>query len=134
MFEKSLQSSLKKIFDLDKVTYDSPSESLEQECIFIQVESSRNSIVDGRQIAKVTGKIKVYAQSEKLPYGYFSKKINGADPQLTYGFYFYDFEENKLGTNNLCERSISFVYFFDSQFDPDVGTLNELQFNEEQYQ
>lgn len=126
MFEATLKAAVKQIFDFDKVTYDAVSEDQEQEVLFIEVESSRNSIKDGLQTAKVTGKLRAFANSDKLPFGYFSKKIQEADVSLTYPFFFYEFEESSQGFRNIVERSLSFVYFFDSQYNPELGTISSI--------
>lgn len=123
MFEKSLSESLKNIFDVRDVSFNLPSSPHEQECLFIQVENSVNSFKAGRAIAKVTGKISLYANAEKLPFGYFSKKIESASKELTMPFFFFDFEENTLAYLNICERSLSFIYFFDSQYNPNIGQI-----------
>src|SRR5688572_6573931 len=124
MFEKSLEDKLKKIFDLDKVTYDRPSESQEQEAVFIQVENANCRVKDGRQLARVTGTLRVFARSEHLPYGYFAKKISEADASLTKNFFFYDFEENAGTYRDIVERSLGFLFLFDSQHDPEMGEIN----------
>lgn len=126
MFEKRLADKLRRIFDIEKVTYDRSGESREQEAIFIEVESSRNRIKDAREIAKVTGALHVFAPSEKLKYGYFSKAIADADPADTKDIYFYEFEEN-LGTyRNIVERKLQFIYLYDSQYDPNIGELTSV--------
>ncbi len=126
MFKVSLSEKLQRIFDLDKVSFDQPGESQEQECTFVVVENALTKIMDARQVARVTGKIHVFAQVEKLPYGYFAKRIAAADPGDTKDFFFYGFDENKGTFRNIAERTMSFVYLFDSQFDPAIGILNEL--------
>ena len=135
MFKKSLQTKLENIFDLERTTFDAPSESQEQECAFIEIDSSKNSIRDGREVAKVTGKIKVFGNSGHLPYGYFSKKISAAKVADTMGLFFYDIEMNagvipsmtSAGTVlNIVERTVSFVYLYDAQYDPEHGSLTTL--------
>lgn len=126
MFRVTLQAQLKRIFDFDKVTFDLPSESQEQEGVFVQVESARWRIKDAKQIARVTGTIRVFANQDKLSYGYFNKKISEADADDTRNLFFFDFEENKGTFRNIVERSMGFLYLFDSQYDPSIGTLNEI--------
>jgi hypothetical protein len=126
MFEKSLQEKFKSIFDLKKITYALPSESQEQECLFIQVDRSRNTIKDGKQIALVEGKLRVFGNSEKIPFGYFSKCIQRSSPDLTKDLFFFDFEENAGTYQNIVERSLSFIYFFNSQYDPALGTITSI--------
>lgn len=126
MFEKQLAAQLKRIFDLDKVSFDRPGQSQEQEAVFVEIESARARVKDKRQIARVTGTLRIFAQAEKLPYGYITKAIAAADPADTRGLFFYNFEENKGTFRNIAERSAQFLYLFDSQFDPNVGTLNQV--------
>lgn len=126
MFEKTMLAQLKRIFDLDKVTFDRPGESQEQEAAFVEVEKAQCRVKDARQIARVTGKLHVFAQLDKMPYGYFSKCIAEAPAEDTSSFYFYDFEENKGTFRNIVERSLGFIYLFDSQYDPAIGTLNQI--------
>lgn len=126
MFESELLDKIKTIFDFKKVTYARPGDSQEQEGVFIDIKSARCKIVEKRQIAAVTGTIYVFGNSEKLPYGYFAKKISAADASLTKDLFFFDFEENKGIIQNIAERSVSFHFLFDSQYDPNIGTLNQV--------
>lgn len=126
MFEATLLSQLKRIFDLDKVTFDKPGESREQECAFVDVSKATTKVLDARQLARVTATLTVFAQVEKLPYGYFTKMIDAAAIADSRCFFFYDLEENKGTYRNISERSVSFVYFFDSQYDPAIGTITEI--------
>ncbi len=127
MFESSLKAKLKKIFDMKKVTYDHSGKDFEQECIFIEVESCKSTIKDALQIAEVRGKLKVFATNDKLPYGYFNKKIAQADNTDTKDLFFYEIEDNSGYYGNLVERSMSFVYFFSSQHNPNLGTITSIQ-------
>lgn len=130
MFEESLKYIIKEILDIDKVVYDKPGDSQEQECVFIIIDNSRNKITDKKQRAKVTGTIRVFAELEKLPYGYFSKKIAEAPNNLTRNLFFYDFEDNVGTFGNIVERSASFVYLFNSQFDPSLGNIERVTIEE----
>jgi len=127
MFEKSLSEKLMKIFDINKVSYSLPSESREQECIFIEVDSAKSNVKDKIFTSKVTGKIRVFANEDKLPYGYFSKKIAEADAADTKDFFFYNFEENAGTIQNITERNLGFIYLYSSQYDPSVGSITSLE-------
>lgn len=126
MFEPSLKAKLTRIFGLDKVTFDTPGESQEQEGMFISVDSAKMRIRDKRQIARVTGTIRVFASLDKMPFGFFSKSLANAAADDVKGLFFYDFEENKGTFRNIAERSMGFIYLFDSQYDPNLGILNEI--------
>lgn len=130
MFEKSLEDKLKRIFQFNKVSYDTPSDIKEQECLFVRIDKAIPSIKDKMELCKVMGKLQVFANSDKLPYGYFLKCISKAQPDDVRDFFFYDMEENVGYYRNLDERSVSFVYFFNSQFDPDVGSITSITFSE----
>lgn len=135
MFESTLEQKLKTIFEVKKVTYAEPSPMGEQECIFVEVTDSLNSIKDGRAKAKVTGTITMIGQGEKLPFGFFSKQIAKAKRELTADLFFYDFEQNTKRFQNIVQRTCGFVYFFDAAYDPDQGTITDVEltvdFNEE---
>lgn len=126
MFEKDLSAKLKRIFDLDKVSYDHVSATQEQECLFIQITTSKNRVKDGRFTGRVQGKLNVFANLDKLPYGYFSKCIDEAEVADIDDFFFFDFEENAGTIDNITERTLSFIYLFDMQYNPNRGELTSL--------
>ncbi len=127
MFEAQLKSQLKNLFGLSKVTYDQVSDATrEQEGVFIEIDKANVRLIDARQIAHVTGQIRVFAQAEKMPYGFLSKRLAEASAADLRGLFFHDFEENKGSFMNIHERAFGFVYLFDSQYDPAVGTLTEI--------
>lgn len=126
MFEKALEQNLRSIFGIKKITFDAPSESNEQDVLFIEISVSNNTIKDGEQIARVAGKLTMFSQNDKLPFGFFSKKIHEAKTSWTKPFFFHDMEENSNRYANICERRVGFVYFFNSQYDPDLGTMNSI--------
>jgi len=132
MFEKALAEKFKTIFDFKKVRYDRPSEETpEQQVLFIQVDEPRCTIKAGKQVARVAGQATVIAEAEQLPFGYFAKRIAKADKDLTDDFFFFDIDQNTRTYMNLVQRSFSFVFFFNSQYDPEVGIINEIQFEEQ---
>lgn len=126
MFEKELGDKFKRIFQMKKYLYDVPSDSQEQECLFINVISSKNQVKDGRVTGKVTGKILVFCNPEKLPYGYFTKCVVEADIADTKDLFFYEFEDNAGMASGISERSMSFIYLFDQQYNPNIGELTSL--------
>lgn len=126
MFEKALEENLRGIFHVKKITFDAPSESNEQDVLFVQIAVSNSTIKDGAQIARVTGTLQMFSQNTKLPYGFFAKKLKEAKVSWTKPFFFFDFEENSNRYRDICERTASFVYFFNSQYDPDLGTINSI--------
>lgn len=125
MFERILSDRLEKIFGLKKITFDRPGESQEQEAAFVEISNVRARISDGRQKAQVHGRMRVFAQLEKLPFGYLSKRIADADADDKADFFFGN-EENHGTFRNIAERSMEFVFLFDSQYDPAIGTLTSI--------
>jgi hypothetical protein len=130
VFEEALAQKFKTIFDVSKVRYDLPGESQEQETLFVEVELSRNRIRDGEFIARVQGKASIFAPADKLPFGYFTRCIE-AHPDETKDLFFSDIEGNSRVFGNIVQRGFSFVYFFHSQYDPELGTLNSIEFEVE---
>lgn len=132
MVENVLSEKLKKIFRVKKVSFDDPGEAGEQECLFINVENAVNSVRDKVIKQKVVGTLTMFGTNQKLPFGYFSKCIQEADPADTKDFHFHDFETNTRRFKDKVQRGLSFVYFFSSQYDPEKGTLNEIEFTTEE--
>ena len=134
MFERALLTDMQKIFAVKKATLDAFSpEAPEQECLFINVQSSRNSFKDGRVYARVTGTASMFGPNDKLTFGFFSKRIMQAglaDPNLTKPFFFSDMDETSQNIQNIVQRSFSFVYFFNGQYDPDIGTITSIELSE----
>lgn len=125
MFEKALQETFERIFDFKKVSYQAPGESREQECLFVEVELCRPHVYDGGTRARVEGKASIYVEGDKLPFGYFQKCIDAhkADAKK---IFFFNIEENARLYQNIVQRGFSFVYFFDSQYDPALGSITSI--------
>lgn len=126
--EDVLQQRLKEIFKVSKVVFDSPGESQEQGCLFIEVETARTKVKEGREVSTVTGNAIMFGQNDKLTIGFFSKAIDKAPAALKKPFFFYDFEENTKRFRNLVQRSLSFTFFFDTQYDPATGSIETVNF------
>jgi len=125
MFEKNLKERVERIFGISKVTFDRPSESRDQQAIFIDVKNAASKIVDARQISKVEGQMICFANSEKIPFGYFAKRISQADPDDTKDIFFGP-EENLGVIGNIAERKFDFLFLFDSQYDPSIGSITSI--------
>lgn len=136
MFEKTLEEKFKSIFQVDKVTYDSwdpKDESIrEQKCLFIEITSCLPTFSDKVQKALVVGKATMVARNAEFPYGFFGKAIDNAADSLTKDLFFYDFEENQPRFRDVSVRGFSFQYFFNSQYDPDLGTIESVELTVEE--
>lgn len=126
MFEKDLQDKLRRIFRIERVTFDTPSETNEQEGIFIRIDTARNKIHNKKQTAKAQGAIRIYANNEKMPFGYLTKMLEMAAPADKRDIVFTALEENVGTYRNLVERSASFIYFFSGEYNPTVGHLEQV--------
>lgn len=132
MFETALIEKFNRIFDmkvsldLSKIKFSDVGYSGEQDCIFVEVNSSYNQISTGRARAKIVATAKVFANADKLPFGYFSKKLAAAKVGDLNDIFFYNFEDNSNLFLNVVQRTFSFVYFFDSQYNPALGTINPV--------
>lgn len=131
MFEKEMADKFKRIFGVTKVTFDIPSEAQEQDCLFVEVEDSKNSVKDGKMHSMVTGNATIFGMASKIPFGFFSKAIAEAELADVKDFFFFDFEKNTRTYRNIVQRQFSFIYFFDGQYDPDTGSITSVEFIEE---
>lgn len=112
-------------------TFNIQSDEDEQDRIFIEVTLCRPRVSGrdgGRENAKVIGDLIVTSQDQKFSYGYFTKCIEKANPELTRPLFFYDVDAvvSSEGVMNVHERRTSFVFLYDSQFDPDKGEMTSL--------
>lgn len=126
MFKAELSEKFEQIFKVKKVSYDLPGESREQECLFVNIETCRTSVKDGRVKSMITGSAYMVAQNDKLPFGFYMKAIKQADLTLTKDLFFYDIESNTQRFRNIAQLGFSFTYFFDSQYDPAIGSITSV--------
>lgn len=129
MFEKELADKFKAIFDVKDVSYDNPGESQEQEKLWVSVETPKFTFADKKVKAIVTGSAIMFGRNDALTFGYLSQCISKASNALTKDLFFSDFESNTLRFRDKVQRGFNFTYFFNSQFDPDVGTIESVTIN-----
>ena len=127
MVEKQLSEKFARIFDLKRVSFNDPGEAQEQDVLFVDMESSKYFVKDGRATGRATGKCHVFTQWDRMPVGYFAQKIAAADKDDTKDFFFFNVEESIKKHENLVERTFSFTYFFSNQYDPNIGTITSIQ-------
>lgn len=130
MFRKDLREKLNKIFGLRKTTFDDYSDHYEQDTLFIEVVDSRSKITGSKIRHRVTGSLIVFSQVEKMPYGFFLKRIEQADENLKRDFFFFDIDNDIVSSParfmNLHERRVSFSYSATEQYDPNKGSITSL--------
>lgn len=136
MFRKELEKRLKNIFGFRKISFDAPSESFEQDTLFVDISEVRTNAAPGKASAYVRGSLSVFSQNDKLPYGYFNKRLQTASASLTKSLFFYDIDTNVLNSparmQNISERRTSFVFLYSEQYDPNRGQLTQVNYSEEQ--
>lgn len=134
MFRKELKRRFELIFGVKKTTFDAPSESYEQDTLFISIENAKTSVGSNTQRAYVNGAITLFSQDDRLPYGFFKKRIEQADKSLTKQLFFeteIDDNQSPARLVNIHERRCNFVFLYDSQYDPSQGALTDLELNME---
>lgn len=132
MFEKELIEKFKRIFGVEAVTMAQPVGSTEQEKLFVEVENPKMRVSPPVAVARVTGTASMFGNGEKLPFGFFAKRIAQADHADIKDFFFSDMEQNTKMMGNLVQRSFSFVYFFRGQYDPDQGKIETVDLTVEE--
>lgn len=126
MFEQELSDKMKAIFKVKEVSYDAPGDAREQDKLWLEIEQPKFTFNDKKAKAIVTGKGSIFGRNEDITFGFISQSISTADKSLTKDLFFTDFESNNLRFRDIVERSFSFTYFFNSQFDPDIGTITSV--------
>ena len=136
MFRNEMMDKISQIFGLRKTTFDAPSVnpntgSFEQDTMFIEVTESNARVTEGIAYAKVLGSLVVFSQMDKMPFGFFNKRIQQADPSLTKDFFFFDIDLNPAQSparfQNITERRVRFVYLYKAQYDPEHGSLTSVE-------
>jgi hypothetical protein len=136
VFRAELQAKLQSIFGLRKTTFDAPSVnstngSFEQDTLFIEVNECNSRVTEGRAYAKVIGSLVVFSQMDKMPFGYFNKKIQQASHADTKDLFFFDIDLNPASSparlQNITERRVRFVYLYSAQYDPAHGSITSLE-------
>ncbi len=131
MFETSLKSKLVTIFGVPKATFDMVSESREHNCLFISVDRAITWQSFNKATAEVRGSIALYMDSNKLPFGFFMRRLKDADPADHKDLFFFNMDQNEKYFGNLVERSCEFVYFYNAEYNDDFGELTSVTFEDE---
>jgi hypothetical protein len=132
MDKDDFKKRIARIFGIDQVTFNAPGETLEQEKVFVRINQVKSHYKDGTWISRATGDLLFYANMDKLPFGYFQRKIAEADPLDSKDFFFFDLEQSQPIFQNIGEFSLSFIYFFNGQYHPDKGIIQSIVISEGQ--
>jgi hypothetical protein len=137
MFKADLLSKFQRVFGVNKTTFDAPDYAApEQDSLFIEISDvkPRMSGKDGgRATCVVAGAAIIFSQSNRLPFGFFAKRVEQADIADTKNFIFereVDVANSPARVMNLHERRMGFTFLFDTQYDPDRGELTSVTFTE----
>ncbi len=130
MFRAELATKLDHIFGMN-ATYLAPSDSMEQDVLFIEINECTSRITEGKAYAKVLGSLIVFSQLDKLPFGFFNKKIQQANHASTKDLFFFDIDLNPANSpariQNIMERRLRFVYLYNAQYDPNNGAITSIE-------
>lgn len=124
--ENQLKEDLAIIFKPEKVTFGQPSDIKEQQVLFINIEKSDVRYKKKLKRYKVEGKLTMFAQSEKMPGDYYSTHVYEMPKALQARFFFSEFDANTKYYQNLVQRDVSFIYFYETQYDPDTGEITSV--------
>lgn len=136
MFQSELLEKLESIFGIKKVTFLAPSESFEQDTLFVEIESAKSRASKGKKVySKVTGSLSVFAREGRLPFGFFTKRIEQADAELVKDFFFFDLDVNVLNSparvQDISEIRGKFVFLYSAEYDPNQGSLTSIELGDE---
>ncbi len=134
MFRKDLKEKFHKIFGFSKTTFDAPSDSFEQDTLFIEIDECFVKATQGREIAKITGTLTTFSKQNAMTYGFMNKKISQAEASLTKDLFIFEVDQD-IATSparlqNLSERRTKFLYLYSGQYDPNQGQLVAIKLDE----
>ncbi len=131
-----MKEKLSAIFGMRKTTFDAPSDNssdgtFEQDTLFVEINECTSRMTEGRAYARVEGSLVVFSQMDKMPFGFFAKKIQQADRTMSKDFFFFDIDLNPANSpakiQNISERRLRFVYLYSAQYDPAHGAITSLE-------
>jgi hypothetical protein len=124
VFEKTLQTKLKNIFQVDNVRFSVTSKDTnEQGVLFIDVAESTTRFTPKKAHAKVIGSIYMYSPNDKMKFGFFEMALRAASPEDKKGLFFTAFDQSREYQGDLVERRTNFVYLHSQDYDKDGGGL-----------
>lgn len=112
MVEDKIKDNLRKIFGVQKVTYDMANETSIREQGVLFVELGGTSGRAGRNImrTRTEGVIRIYAKNGDLPHDFFIKKIEMAPPELQKPFFFFEMDRREQVYQDIVEGSVRFRF------------------------
>lgn len=135
MFREDLENKLKNIFGIKKVSFAAPSDSYEQDTLFVAIDNCTSKAAKGSFIsARATGAITLYSQADKTPFCFFATRIERAPKDYKDSIFFFNIDENVDSSparlQNIYERKCSFVFLWQKQYDPNQPKINSFEIGE----
>ncbi len=104
-----------------------------EDTLFIEVTDCKSRATEGKAFAHVKGELVIFSQNNKLPYGFFSKRVHQATAELHKSLFFFemdrDIQASQARMLNIHERRCSFVFLFETQYDPKHGAMTTIDFD-----
>lgn len=125
--ETQLKEDLAVVFKPIKISFGQPSDIKEQECLFINIEETQVRFKKKLKRYRVEGKCLMFAQADKMPVDYFATHIFEMPKALQARFFFSEIDANTKYYQNLVQRDVSFVYFYETEYDPNTGTIESVE-------
>lgn len=130
MYKEKLEAKLKRIFQVERVTFDLPSDQYEQDRLFIEVAETIGNVSDRKAAYRVTGACYIFGKIDKHPHGFFARKIGSARPADLDGL-FFSAETTPVNSParvlDLIESRIAFTFLFKAEIDPVKGQLTSVE-------
>lgn len=124
--ETQLKEDLAIVFKPQKVTFGQPSDIKEQQVLFINIEETKTTFKKKKKRYRIEGKATMFAQSDKMPADYFGTCIMESPKAINARFFFSEIDANTKYYQNLVQRDVSFIYFYETQYDPETGLITSV--------
>jgi hypothetical protein len=131
MWRSAIDKDLKQIFGVSKVLFATPEPAKEQDVIFCDIEKTLTAIKEGKETARVYGKISIMGLYGKNKSGFLSKRVQLANANLTQKFVFGR-EESPISMGIYEDKfniySVDFMYFYKEQYNKPAGNISISKF------
>lgn len=130
MFKEQLKADLEKIFGFKKTTFEAPSDTYEQDTLFVEIVECRTRATQGTVYAKVSGILVTY--SNKIPFGYMTKRV-GLPQSLEAAKNFFIEPEREIAMSaarllNIAERRTNFTFLYQAPYNPATDSMEGIDF------
>ena len=134
MFKKDLIAKFERIFEMEKVTFDAPSDKFEQDTIFVNVTEVFSRAANKKMNMRINGTIQIFSEHEKLPFGFMARMLEKAKLEDKKDLFFFSLDQEVSNSParmvNISERQAKFVFLFSKQYNPNQGTMTSVVLGE----